>query len=343
MHADGKPLSVIIVHFNEIRFLKDCFDSLRGQGFKDFKVFIVDNASKPQNRKLLIDFLKGIPDLEIDLILNKYDLFFSGGANKVLKQVTSPYVCLMNPDVALPPDLFEKAIKFLESDESISLFAPKALVYGLKNRVLFAGGQVRPFTHYFSRHVGYFRKDSPEFTRIYKTDFLNAACLFARNEVFQKTGLFDELFFSYVEDGDFSFRARKAGYSLIYNGNLFFYHKVPVGKNLGRMSVRNSEFHYYLILRNRHIFLWKDFPISTIIGSYFTWSLYNLIAATILNILFRKFALIRLHLRAMIMGTLQGIKRRTNRSCQSLFKKEIKFIYKISFPKNDRLMAGQMV
>ena len=48
----------------------------------------------------------------------------------------------------------------------------------------------------------------------FETDFISGCAMLVRREVFAKIGLLDEDFFLYWEDTDFSWRAKKAGFSL---------------------------------------------------------------------------------------------------------------------------------
>ncbi len=49
-----------------------------------------------------------------------------------------------------------------------------------------------------------------------EVDSLQGACLLIRREVFDQIGLLDEDYFMYTEEIDFCFRARKAGWNIIW-------------------------------------------------------------------------------------------------------------------------------
>ena len=329
--AQTKELTILIVHYNEMRFMPGVLDSLKNSTYHDFKLLILDNNSAPENRAALQELVQNYPELDIELILNKYDLYYTGGNNVGFKVVKTPYACVMNPDICFEPDFLSKAMSFFDSEYKPDVFTPKALYYATKKRIWYAGAKLTPYKKIFTRHIGILMKDGPAYSTIQETDYANGACLFIKKNVLDTIGFFDEILVMYSDDTDFSLRARQHGFKVFYNGTCSFYHKVKVNllEKDKRMSIRNSKFLYYLLLRNSVIVLWKFYPIHTIIGSYLTWCLYNIIAATVLNIRFKKFKLIAIHFRAVLMGSLIGLRRRTNKSCKTIFSKEIRFIHKL--------------
>lgn len=314
--------------------MPDILDSLSSQTYKNFKLLIVDNNSEPANRNALQKLLDNYLALDIELILNKFDVYYTGGNNTGFKRLQTPYVCVMNPDIFFEPDFLSQAMSFLDSEYKPDMFTPKAKYAAMKNRIWYAWAKITPFNKKFSHHIGILKKDSAEYSTIHETDYANGACLFIKKEVLDKIGFFDEILLFYSEDTDLSLRARQHGFRVFYNGKCSFFHKVKgdFKQPDKRISVRNSKFLYYLLLRNTTIILWKDFPLQTIAISYATWCLYNLIAATILNLKYKMFHLVWIHIRAVLMGSIIGIRRRTNRSCKKIFKAELNYLGQPKLP-----------
>ncbi|HME54885.1 MAG TPA: glycosyltransferase family 2 protein [Candidatus Lokiarchaeia archaeon] len=323
-----RELTIIIVHFNELQHMPDVLDSLASQIYKNFKLLIIDNMSEPENRRALQELVRKYTELDIELIFNKFNVYYTGGNNTGFKRLQTPYVCVMNPDIVFKPDFLLQAMSFFGSDYKPDMFTPKAKFYAMKNRIWYAGAEVTPLKKIFSHHVGIFKKDSAEFSTNHETDYANGACLFIKKQVLDKIGFFDEILAIYSDDTDLSLRAKKSGFKVFYNGTCSFYHKVKMNyrETDKRISVRNSKFLYYLLLRNSIIILWKDFPLHIVVESYATWVLYNLIAATILNLRYKMFHLLWIHLRAVVKGTIIGLRRRTHRSCHGIFKSEMRYI-----------------
>jgi hypothetical protein len=321
-------MTIVIVHFNEMQYMPGVLDSLANQDFKQFKVMVVDNNSRPENRAALETLLSSYPSLDIELVKNKHDVYYPGGNNTVLRQLQTPFVCIMNPDINFGPDLLANAMAFFNSEYKPDLFTPKAIFYTLKNRIWYAGAVMTPLRKTFSHHIGYLEKDSVAFSTIHETAYANGACLFIKKEVLDSIGYFDELFFLSCDDADLSLRAKKNGFKVFYNGEFSFCHKVKtnVFEEDRQFSLRNSKEMYYLLLRNKLILLWRYFSLPTIVASYGTWCAYNLLAASILNIKYKRFHLLLEHIRAIVMGTIIGIRRRTHKSCKKIMRVETRYV-----------------
>jgi GT2 family glycosyltransferase len=78
-----------------------------------------------------------------------------------------------------------------------------------------------------------------------------------KREVFEKIGLFDERYFLYYEESDFCYRAKEAGYKIMYIPKAIVYHKNAQTTGLG------SPLQDYYITRNRMLFASKFLPLRT--------------------------------------------------------------------------------
>jgi hypothetical protein len=82
----------------------------------------------------------------------------------------------------------------------------------------------------------------------YGTEYLSGCGMLIKKDVFKKIGLFDERFFLYYEDADFSVRAKKAGFDLVV---------VPAAhlKHLEQSNTNNSAKIYWLVISGLIFFL----------------------------------------------------------------------------------------
>lgn len=319
-------LSIIIVFHNEINEIKEVIDCLEKQEFTKFEIIVIDNNSTKENQLLLEEYMKNYPGTNVRYIKSKYNLFYAGGNNKGLKLANGRYVCLLNPDVWFGPDFLGSAMEFFKSPFYPDIFAPKMNFFSAKNRIWYAGAKIKPISYYFSKHLGFFEIDHSQYDKIFQTDYANGACLFIKRDVLEKIGFLDDILFIYVEEVDLNVRAKNAGFKILYNGTIKIYHKVKLVTQETRLGNRDSLYQMYLYNRNKIIFTWKNYSMSTVIGFYATYNLYNLIINFLLNLFLRKIHLIIVHLRAILMGTIIGIKRRTHRSCKRMILKEYRYL-----------------
>jgi len=80
----------------------------------------------------------------------------------------------------------------------------------------------------------------------YETGYLTGCALFIPKDVFGTIGLFDERFFLYYEDADFSHRAKKSGYKTLVVPSSVVVH--------GEQSIDNPEKVYWLVLSGLRFF-----------------------------------------------------------------------------------------
>lgn len=90
--------------------------------------------------------------------------------------------------------------------------------------IWFAGGYI-DWKNIYVFHRGVDEVDNGQYDNLEETEFITG-CLFAfSRKVFEKVGYWDEKFFLYWEDADYSVRVKKVGFFLVYNPRLVIYHK----------------------------------------------------------------------------------------------------------------------
>ncbi len=184
----------------------------------------------------------------IILLENKKNLGFGKSVNKGVKRATQPYIMLLNNDVLLKDDSFLKA-KFHFQNKKVF-----AIGFAQKEK----DGSIVGKNRFFWRRGLFFHQ---------KADYLNrgengwaegGACIIDKNK-FEKLGGFDSIYSPfYWEDIDLSYRARKAGYSILFDPNIIVehYHESTIGKYFSRDFVKTIAF------RNQFLFMWKNTTIK---------------------------------------------------------------------------------
>jgi GT2 family glycosyltransferase len=128
-------------------------------------------------------------------------------------------ILLLNNDVTAPRDFLEPLVALLQ--ERAGLTGPKML--DSTGKVWCAGGEL-VFHHNLTRLRGYGQVDNGRFDQTEEMDYLPACCLLVSREVFEKIGLLKEEYFCYLEDVEYCFRARKAGFPVTYCPRSRVYH-----------------------------------------------------------------------------------------------------------------------
>lgn len=253
---------ISIVNYNSQKDLLNCLESLNETKKVNMKlsVVIIDNSSKEEAR---IDDVR-YKNFELTIIKNKINNGFSGGQNQGIKFALSKgadFVVVLNADVILDKDVLVELLKTFESSDLCGLVSPK--IYFAKGHefhkdrykkeeqgkvIWYAGGEM-DWNNVIGKHRGVDEVDKGQFDKLSGTDFVSGCCMIVKKEVFEKIGYFDERYFLYYEDNDFSQRAKINGFKLYYEPKAFLWHL-----NAGSTGGSGSILQDYFITRNRLLF-----------------------------------------------------------------------------------------
>jgi GT2 family glycosyltransferase len=231
-------LSVIIVNYNGVHYLKDCIDSLY-QNLSNiaFEIIVLDNNSTDDSRAYLIT---NFP--EVKLIESKINHGFGKGNNEAVKSAEGSYLLLINNDTVVL-DSISPVLEILKSDATIGVIGINML--NGKKEYLPAAGIFPNFQNMFQMNKllqigtefnsGNFSNDK------YEVDWLGGSFLLLRRETYNKINGFDEDYFLYVEDVDFSKRIANLGLKRIFLPNYYYVHFVGFSKAKNPMLIKGYE------------------------------------------------------------------------------------------------------
>lgn len=241
-------VSIVIPNYNGHDFIKKCFDALRKQSMKDFKVIVVDNASEDDSLEVIGANSEA---LDVETLELDRNYGFSVAVNRGIQASETEYVILLNNDAYVGKHFVEELVKRMDSDHKI--FSAQALMLkeSDKNTVDSTG------SFFSAMGWGFDRGKDKASTRYQESSDIFAACAGAaiyRKIIFEKIGYFDEDFFAYLEDVDIGYRARLHGYINVYEPKARVLH---VGS--GSSGSRHNEFKVGLSARNSMFVMYKNF------------------------------------------------------------------------------------
>ena len=230
--ADGL-LDVIIVTVDGIReLLRDCLASLKRYPLTTapFLVWVVDNATRDGTASMVeADFPA------VRLIRLPREVGFAAANNVALRQATSPFALLLNPDtevsegaldhavaaLAERPDAAVLGVRLVRRDGSFDHAAKRQFPTVLGALGHFTGlgrgpAAAGPLAQY--RAPGVDELDAGE------VDAVNGAFMLLRRAAFAEIGLLDERYRMYGEDLDWCFRFKRAGWRVLYDGRVSVIH-----------------------------------------------------------------------------------------------------------------------
>jgi GT2 family glycosyltransferase len=214
---EKNSVGIVIATYNRKQELRECLSYIFKLKLPPTYICIVDDESTDGTWEMLS---REYPD--IFRIRGDGNLWWAGATNKGIEfclQNGCEYILLLNPDTLLLPDTFSHLIKNSQLHGN-AITTSVVLFYDDSNTVWWAGsrwGPLKPWLPIWCNRYLYksgVRLDKlPE--KSYRTDEAHGRGVLIPREIFNTIGLYDEIKFpQYGADIDFSFRAKRAGFSI---------------------------------------------------------------------------------------------------------------------------------
>lgn len=250
---------IIIPNYNGNHFLEKCMLALENQSKHDFSILFVDNDSKDESIKNIKSYMEKEPE-RVLLIENEENYGFAKAVNQGIlfaKEAGARYALLLNNDTEVDPFFVEKLVEFMEEREAKGekVFALSSKMVKMHDPRLMddAGDELCVLGFPFQRGLEDSEKNWNTPEEVFSA--CAGAALYSIDAL-EKTGLFDEKHFAYLEDVDISFRAQLYGYKIYFCPEAVCKH---VGS--GTSGGKYSNFKVELSARNSVFLLYKNFPI----------------------------------------------------------------------------------
>ena len=261
MNAD-KKIAVIIINWKKYDLTLNCIDSVLKSSYKNFKIILIDNES--QN-----SFPDEINKSEkIKITKNENNEGFSKANNQGIKYSIKngfDYVLLLNNDTLIKNDLINSLIQ-QSSTLNQKIIQPLILNYD-GTKIWNAGGKINNFFGTFQtldKGKGF---ENFKRNRTY-TDWFTGCCVLIKSEIFNDIGYFDERFFAYYEDIDFSIRLKKMGYTIALMTDSYLQHyESASSKSINKSEGNLSPYVHYLNIRNHILLLKKHSKSFNLMGA----------------------------------------------------------------------------
>ena len=221
--ASARPaIGIVILHWNNYPATRRCLDSLTAAQPAGATVYLADNGSSDGSMDRLEDEPAAIP---IVFLRNGENLGFAAGANRGIQRALDDgnrYILLLNNDCLVSTGSIESAVALAESDPTCAIVGGKLLMWPDTSRIWGVGGSVGLIRDTF---IGQGDPDRGQYERAAETGFISGAFMLLKAEVIARLGLLPEEYFFGYEDREYSWRARRAGYRLLYQPAAIVYHE----------------------------------------------------------------------------------------------------------------------
>ncbi len=233
------PIVIAILNWNRVDLLRKCLESLfLYTDYERLSICVYDQGSTDGSREYL-QSLGG----RVDAVFGKENLGFITANNLIIERYAKWDAIFLNNDTQVTERWLEPLLETSYKSEKIGVVGPK-LVY-LHGLLQEAGSQV--FQDGSCRAYGkYENPNSPEFNQLREVDYSSAACLYVKRRVLDLIGGFDETYSpAYYEDADFAFKARNAGFKVLYEPRSTVMHREYSSSGqsaVGLMEVNRLKF-----------------------------------------------------------------------------------------------------
>ncbi|MCD6398393.1 MAG: glycosyltransferase family 2 protein, partial [Candidatus Aenigmarchaeota archaeon] len=209
----------------------------------------------------------------LTLIQTGDNLGFAGGNNVGIRYALAKgdcgYVWLLNNDTVIDKCALIEMVEMSESDINVGMAGAKIFFYNKPNIIEAIGGSSINLKT-LSSHA-YFEEDQRQWDKPIEPNYITAASMLVRKHLIDRIGLLNEAYFMYIEDLDWSLKAKSEGYKLIYSYKSMIWHKKGssteisgnwgnfLGRKSSRPSMKKFSTTYYYNIRNRVYFAKKYF------------------------------------------------------------------------------------
>ena len=117
--------SILIAHYNNDIYFKDCFNSIVNQSFQDFEVIIVDDCSDKKSIDVVKNIIKN--DLRFKFFQNHINNGVGFTKNKCIELASGEICGFLDPDDSLRKDALELMIQFFKKNECVAIYSKMML------------------------------------------------------------------------------------------------------------------------------------------------------------------------------------------------------------------------
>jgi GT2 family glycosyltransferase len=218
--TNSPTVCVIIPNYNGKENLRECLQSLGRLQYSNFGITVVDGGSNDGSCEMV-----GSAFRNVNLIRFMKRIGYGQAVNEAVGSCTAKYVALLDNDTSVDARWLTELVAPLEKDPTIGIAGSKVYFHDSSRELCSAGGLLNPkngFLHVLGLgEIDRGQYDTPRFL-----DWVMGCAMLARRDLISRFGYVDEGYEFYREEVDLCFRARRAGYKVLFVPSSVVWHKV---------------------------------------------------------------------------------------------------------------------
>ena len=264
-------VSVTIATWNGQDLLARCLDSLAATaGAVTHEVIVVDNASADGTRAMVRERYPAVT-----LVESPDNEGYASANGRALQRARGRYVLVLNNDVTVFPDTLARMVAFMDRSPRVGAsicalwpspdapgpapctgrYFPTARRILFENLLMFSGLEALfRRTSWTDLVLGY----PADLTREHRVEHISGAFLFVRRETIDQVGPMDPGYFLYLEETDWCFRMRRAGWEIAYTPEARAVHigAQSTGRLADRAAIYRQSMERYLRKHHGLLSVW---------------------------------------------------------------------------------------
>ena len=249
-----KEVAIIICNYNKREYVLKCINSVFNLSFKDYDLFVVDNASSDGSA----EGIEAVYGNRVILIKNKENTGGSGGFNTGMKEALKKdyrYLYLLDNDIILHENALTELYDYLESHQNVGIAG--SLLYSMDNptEIQELGAKIDWDNFTIKPNL----KGSIDLgvPKELECDYVPACSMLVRTEAIKKVGLMEETNFIYWDDIEWGHRMKLHGYKVMACSGSKVWHKMGAARKV-------NTFNTYYFWRNKIRFFVKYSDVNHI-------------------------------------------------------------------------------
>jgi GT2 family glycosyltransferase len=250
-------VTVVIVNYRSYSELSACLVSLE-RSTAPIHTVVVDQQSDTAGAAAIAARFP-----TVRLIPQETNTGFAAGVNRGVRDASTRYVLLLNPDAVVEPDLCQWLSDWMDGQTDAGAAGPR--IRNADGSVQASARRFPDFTTAVAGRSSWLTRVAPDnvlsrrnlpgldltTTDVMDIDWVSGACMMIRRSAFDAVGGMDEGFFLYWEDADFCRRLAAAGWRTVYHP------RVGATHTGGRSSRHASDLAQAAFHRSAFRLFWK--------------------------------------------------------------------------------------
>jgi GT2 family glycosyltransferase len=262
MYNSTMKVAIIVLFLNNYEVTRECLESIMSLRYEDFAVISVNNGSSDDSQARL--------EAEFPLVTfidTGSNLGYSGGNNVGIEsalRLGADFIWVLNNDTIVDPEALGYLVDAANRNPEAAIFNPKIYYYSHPDKLIFGDYGWSKWKS-IPKMTGHGERDYGQYDFPHEMQAADGASLFIRSRPIKDIGAFDEWYFCYFEDIDFSLRARRHGWRILFVPDARIWHRVSY------TSIPGNPVTNYYGTRNSMRCALKNYPAY--LPSIFVWGL----------------------------------------------------------------------